>query len=861
MRGRPPKRSPLVVDRSALTERVLLYAPALLLITAPAGYGKTRFARLVSARLGGGVTCDVTGVDTPPQLAQKIVLAMLAGGAVGDGLAQTAAMMSTADRSDEWDHLVEALWLREGGPACVVFDNAERIAQYTELTDRIAGLAVLQSERRLIVCSRTRFDSTILRRMPPNEILHVGVRDLEFSPQETRGLLLAARAPKELIPEAIDQSRGWPIAALLFARAAQAGELRQALQRAEAAENVTAYVLSQAFENLDTPTVELLGAIAHISPATEADLRAFGTTAEHVRFIAREHPFFVEENGSIIVHPLAQKALVDEGHGKAVLLEVARRCESSEPLLAARLFVVAGKHDDAARLLGAALAPLMMGEVPLLLAEVVSAIGKDVLLRHPGAWASTTVLHAFTRTSEERLDEARIVWRSLADDCPIPLRVSIASAYYQHAQFLGNVDEATELFTSLERSLASEPPDSPWRAVVDFYRNWGELRTGKLVDVAAIRSRSQALLAVPSTHAAFQWEFEARVAIMLLQRDVARQHLEIAVELARSTDTMLFRVIVLLAAAFFAWFAGENELYERYLTMLREDSTPAMSGGTSYFLECCLENPVTATPRNEFRYQRAFAAVIGASRCFVAHERQQLAEIAVSAATDDGQPLLLTMAWLSLAFVSPSRRDEALTNAMMNARRMDGGAWISAIEQLTLGEGPLVAFRNRFLEDAANPQTKYIRISLITGTVRVKDKNIALSGREYELLVFLALREGSVSAEFVSESLWPESDGDRARSALRVTISRLRAHLGDPSLIITAPNALTLSADRELDIGPYLKRDGIRSPQYIPSDAELEAARERFSRWPWARIFEDRLRELEASRFHPRVPPPRTTLP
>ncbi|WP_018681238.1 response regulator transcription factor [Actinokineospora enzanensis] len=64
---------------------------------------------------------------------------------------------------------------------------------------------------------------------------------------------------------------------------------------------------------------------------------------------------------------------------------------------------------------------------------------------------------------------------------------------------------------------------------------------------------------------------------------------------------------------------------------------------------------------------------------------------------------------------------------------------------------------------------------------------LALSRKEFAVLeILLGARGGVVSAETLLESVWDEN-ADPFTNAVRITISRLRAKLGDPPLIVTVP--------------------------------------------------------------------------
>ncbi len=70
------------------------------------------------------------------------------------------------------------------------------------------------------------------------------------------------------------------------------------------------------------------------------------------------------------------------------------------------------------------------------------------------------------------------------------------------------------------------------------------------------------------------------------------------------------------------------------------------------------------------------------------------------------------------------------------------------------------------------------------------------AGRPLQLLkVLVALGSESVSIERLTESLWPDSDGDRARKVFNTTLNRLREMVGHDGLLVRA-GRLSLSPDR-----------------------------------------------------------------
>ena len=78
------------------------------------------------------------------------------------------------------------------------------------------------------------------------------------------------------------------------------------------------------------------------------------------------------------------------------------------------------------------------------------------------------------------------------------------------------------------------------------------------------------------------------------------------------------------------------------------------------------------------------------------------------------------------------------------------------------------------------PVRPAVEISFFTGSVRVLGKPVELPDKERALLFTVAASNGPINGDLLADALWPDSDGDAARNALKVCLHRLRRHAGDP---------------------------------------------------------------------------------
>lgn len=139
-----------------------------------------------------------------------------------------------------------------------------------------------------------------------------------------------------------------------------------------------------------------------------------------------------------------------------------------------------------------------------------------------------------------------------------------------------------------------------------------------------------------------------------------------------------------------------------------------------------------------------------------------------------------------------------------------------------------------------------VEIELLTGRVRVGVTDMRLSPREFELLVFLVMASLPVSRETIANAIWPNLETKRSLNVVKVTLSRLRARLGNAECIASTPTGYCFAAIAALDIDVLLQQ--IKAPENVswPSlVTEVRACRNRIARWSWAQTLRARLALVE----------------
>jgi DNA-binding winged helix-turn-helix (wHTH) protein len=322
-----------------------------------------------------------------------------------------------------------------------------------------------------------------------------------------------------------------------------------------------------------------------------------------------------------------------------------------------------------------------------------------------------------------------------------------------------------------------------------------------------------------------------------------------AVDNAKASGDIVLRYLTLSDSIFSSWFWGDDRAFDERLQEFEGIVHPAIQRAMTLLVAACHARAATAVQGTEQLKVRVYAYLIGAAKERNRGRRRHLLDEAVIAADKCGQPFYGAIARVAIGIVDPPSAERAFTEA----RALAGETWSAVFQEAVdaVGRGQLTghmleAFAARYCDQGAAPSTpkSRLRVAIVAGTVQIDGRPITLSAREFELLTFLALRDAPASSDLVSDSLWPDSDPERARSTLKVTLSRLRNRLGDPTMIVSTQHGYTLNAECEIDVDEFVKSRGTASGVALPSEMQLEVARDRISLWSWARPLEKRLDKL-----------------
>ncbi|MGA7355058.1 MAG: hypothetical protein WBW76_06455 [Candidatus Cybelea sp.] len=808
-----------VVDRAELEHRIVNSGASVIELVAPAGFGKTYVARRVAERLGARIAADCRDMETLPSATRALLRALGPfKPAFESRLTQYLVALDPGETSAElWlDVLDEVLAQERNGRICWI-ENAEMLHEFrwgAVVVDRLIrkGLHVL-------VCAREALALPGLSRVPPNERYVVGIDDLRFSDAESEALFPLG-VDRRSIARALDEAQGWPIAVLTYVRAAREGRLQTSwvgANKTYGARHLDEYILNEALSGLSAKAKIVLAAVAQLRDCSEQDVDTLSQGANDITTELQASPFVSWSSGQVEVHALASKGLAAKRQEATCLLRDAA-ARTAQPLRAAQLYMAAGDAEDAASLLDTVLAPYFLGESKREVVDLVSSLGEDVLTRHAPTWCATITLRAYAMSQHELLSESRSAWTALDAQAPMILRIGVGLTLINSLLFLNHTDEAATIFDDLQRRIDASGVTGIEITLMG-YRAFAQMRSGRCVDVDAVMRAIEPLLRdVPESHASALTSFVSAEAFMRGDRDASRRALSRALEIARGVASPLYLVIGLCNAAFHAWLAGETALFESCMEELIQASGPHVIGGTHHFIGCATSaRPAATVAGFEIHYLRAYGYIVAAGRESSAGGKRTAARLALDAAEEDGQPWLRAFCQAILACIDGAPEPEV-------QRALELGA---IVEYQPLRDGIVMLARGvvpdrwpglkSLIGDSLDP---VLRLSFATNEAIVDGEAIALSRREMELALALALHDGPRDRQTLAAMMWPDAPEADGASAATVYIARLRRRLKNPELIESTRSGYRLKCRVDLDLD-RLERIATSGDEN-PADAEVE---------------------------------------
>ncbi|HEY5349278.1 MAG TPA: hypothetical protein VIJ64_06090, partial [Candidatus Lustribacter sp.] len=221
-----------LLRRDALLARLSRSDPRIVVLVAPAGFGKTTLALQYLKERGGGALVDLDQVSGELDLARRLIEALSrAGGEPGRFAAVERALGDAGSSVADRLALTLEAW-RAASAACVVFERAEYalgIAPVRKFFGRLLGAR--GAERTVVICSRDPLRAQLPRHILPHELVTLRAVELAFARDEIGTIFAGVVKDEALLDRVAERTRGWPLAVFALRRLAGDGRLGAMLER------------------------------------------------------------------------------------------------------------------------------------------------------------------------------------------------------------------------------------------------------------------------------------------------------------------------------------------------------------------------------------------------------------------------------------------------------------------------------------------------------------------------------------------------------------------------------------------------------------------------------------------------------
>lgn len=857
------------IRRDALLERLDRVQPRIVALIAPAGFGKSTLARQLIAGREGAVICDAGGIVDDLDLARRLVPALATEvPARTQALTQRELMLGDGGTSvAERVNLALEAWKAPVAGTTLVFENAEYIARNPSAREFFARLLTQRPEgRHIVICSRESLRVHLTRFAAPHEILTLRAEDLAFDRAEVGTLFGGHAYEPAMLARIMQLSQGWPIAVFLLKRFANEGRIETLLESLDdvAFEELHDYLADQVLASLDPSLVEALFVCACIRAAKVEDLQAALDDDAAVRALAdfaKESPFLARTpEGAFQIHPLLASLLLEhheDRRGEVLARTADVHANEKRFQRAAELHLARGDQAAAAHALGQH--EVIRDHAPSMeYARILASLDRTLVQRYPRLWAVTAMLRMFCIDTEELLDEAESLWRTVAPHVTPLERYYILAFRVLLMSYIGLLDEALEILERFagENGLGDEPKNY-FEGYVFYLLGLLRARQGHInraerdLTIALPLVGTMDIMAAGTLRA-----LGADVARIRGEFPIARQFVDRAIESARRSGLWNFVALDLAEGAFGAWFSGDDAAFVRYSAELEDVVQRNGIRGFGYFTAVARgrgEEPGDV----DLLAWVACGRMIAAASAADAGQALKHARGAVASAKQYRAPFIESLALIALAVFDDAQFDVHAGEALQRARQCETAAFTSAVEAIAarrMDYGMLNAFMARLQRERIE-RVPLLEVGLTDGSVRCAGRAIALSEREHALLAALSVRREIVPRGRLADWLWPDLDDYAGRNALSVCLHRLRAHLGNDEAIVRRKDGYALHDEVRVDLWDIDRI--IASLRSRPVLAESERSLlesiydkvrsrrpERMLQWEWFETTERRISEL-----------------
>ncbi len=851
------------IRREALLARYGRVHPRILELVAPAGYGKSTFARQVTEGLPTAV-CDCSGVTDLKELARHLLRSFAELWPDKTSFLIQCEVQSAHGLSVAADLALQA-WRQECAPHAFIIENAEMLSHIDGARGFFSKmLATSPIPRTLILCSRQRLPVRFGRFASGSELLSLGSLDLAFTAQECARVFSAHTLPTETLDRLFDFSRGWPMLVALFEGFARDGTLEPLLRRLETVplERVQRHVIDEAYSRLPPLIKEALIVIALVPETTTTDLgTVMGDEASrYVCDYVHSSPFVTLHGGKFALHPLIEAMLRERFSSRraGLLANLARRHEDERTVVrAAELHLANGDQESAARNLDAI--PWLEQPAPSLrIARIIGSLDRSVLMKFPQLWGISVAYSRFSIDPMTAVGEAREILAKLGESSPPSERMHVIRPLAGYLSRLGMHDEAYRMICELEHALeVPRTPQSVNEAAVLYIRMMIAGRLGRLNESLELAERARLLLLRhDGTAAIYLTEQASEVMRPLGRREQERAMLDAAIQRSLDGHYAVNAALALAEASFGAFLAGEDVLFEGYVRALNEQVEADAVRGLWYYAAVARGERNLPPLGSELPKWIACAHIVAAAAAEDPQDALTHATAAREAAIRYSSPFVQVIATLVYGEVCRGPRSVHAAAAFELAQSLESPSLHESLQAYIAGDediGMLAPLIRRFRRPLPK-RARSCHLLVLSGEVIVDSDRIALSDRKMEVLTVLAVSRHGMSRESILERVWPALPGAAALNAFNLCIHQLRRILGEEAILLVR-DRYRLGDNVRVDIRQieeFLPAVDMRADLSVSQLAVLERFHaqiqqpfpERYESWVWFGETERRIEEL-----------------
>jgi DNA-binding SARP family transcriptional activator len=848
-------------SRSAdIAASVAAAQPRILVLVAPAGYGKSLVARSLAAQAGSLHICRLPlGGD---EMARAVLDALVASDhsraarLAADRLARRHGSSSTSARE-----MLRREWRLSIADDVFLLHDAVGALATPAGADLCAELAgTLPAQRRLIVATRTPLPPAVAAALSPEETMTVARDTLALTEPEVELLARHAGLDRRDAARLFTAAHGWPLVTRLLIERMRTDSDSSALEGVGTLPNdaVLDFVAHRTVAGLARRVREALVVASLFARAKYLDIvRILGPECDDAVFARMTSLPFVERDGEdAIIHPEITRLLrerfvsVVEPLYERTLMVLSR---AGRHFAAASIALDAGDGLRAAEIAEAAppftAAPIPIGECE----RVIERLEPRFLTRFPNLWVATIPYRSFSLDSATYIREAETIYFCLPARAGVEQRAAVlmllASAYT-------NVGRAADAAALLVEALAGfAGAESGGRAsLLNFMASlrgiegrFSEAR--RLAEEAARISRdsfgeNQTLHYIEAHEAAYRGRQDRVTVILdeLMQRRTG-------------TDPPLYRAYVAMNGALFSWANGDDAAFERYQTAFEDGITPAVEAALGMLIEAARGRPASGSEEHPWPLVTAVTQLYRMAHAATPERAREAARSAARAADRRGAPYTRTLAHVAVYMLDEAARPQEAGVLRQIVSAIESPELRRAVDSVLAGRpaGILEPFvRRRVLRERVRSEPRLV-VELLAGRVTRDGESVRLRGKEFELVALLASTRGSLSRDEIGEALWEHLDTNEWRNNLKVTMYRVRKALASRALTATEGlrHRLAPAVDVDLRRGEVLVRDlrtplddTVRGQLHAVMEALREGAIERYEQFAWSHTLVARLHDL-----------------